>query len=152
MSAGTDDDGDSPAKEDLRPPPQPDVTTSFFWDAAAQGRLSIQRCSACGYLQHPPDVVCTECQSPDLEPVEVSGRGTLYSFAIADRAFHPGFVAHVPYVVALVELPEQAGLRLLSNVVEAEPEHLRIGMPVEVVFEPRGGMSLPQFRPLGGDG
>jgi uncharacterized OB-fold protein len=133
--------------QDLRPPPQPDATTSFFWDAASKGRLMLQRCSACGYLQHPPDVVCTECQRDELDHVEVSGRGHLYSFAVAERAFHPGFVAHLPYVVALVELVEQPGLRLLTNIVETDPDLLRIGMPLEVVFEKRGDIGLPQFRP-----
>jgi uncharacterized OB-fold protein len=132
---------------DLRPPPQPDPTTSFFWDAAKQGRLVIQRCPSCGYLQHPPDVVCTECQCEVLEQAEVSGHGRLYSYAVAERAFHPGFVSHLPYVVALVELEEQAGLRLLANIVDAGTDDLEVGMPLEVVFEKRGDISLPQFRP-----
>jgi uncharacterized protein len=130
--------------QDLRPPPWPDATTSFFWDAASKGRLMIQRCSACGYLQHPPDVICTECQQSELEPLEVSGQGHLYSFAVAERAFHPGFVSHLPYVVALVEQP---GLRLFTNVVEADPDRLWVGMPLEVVFEKRDNVWLPQFRP-----
>jgi uncharacterized OB-fold protein len=138
--------------QDLRPAPQPDATTSFFWDGASKGRLLLQRCAACGYLQHPPDVVCTECQSAELGQVEMSGRGRLYSFAVADRAFHPGFVSHLPYVVALVELVEQPGLRLLTNIVEADPDRLRIGMPLEVTFEQRGDISLPQFRPARTDG
>jgi uncharacterized OB-fold protein len=107
----------------------------------------VQRCSACGYLQHPPDVVCTECQQAELEHVELSGQGHLYSFAVAERAFHPGFVSYLPYVVALVELVEQPGLRLLTNIVEADPNLLRIGMPLEVTFEKRGHIGLPQFRP-----
>lgn len=135
------------ADDDTRPPPRPDATTSFFWEAAAQGRLVLQRCAACGYLQHPPDVACTECQSQEFEHAEMSGRGHLYSFAVAERAFHPGFLSHVPYVVALVELVEQPGLRLLTNVVEAEPEQLKVGMPLEAVFERRGDVSLVQFRP-----
>jgi uncharacterized OB-fold protein len=143
---------ESKLDQDLRPPPQPDAITSFFWNAASQGRLVLQRCSACGYLQHPPEIVCTECQHPELEHVEVAGRGHLYSFAVAERAFHPGFVAHLPYVVALVELVEQPGLRLFTNIVEADPERLRVGMPVEVAFEKRGDMTLPQFRPIRTDG
>jgi uncharacterized OB-fold protein len=110
-------------------------------------RLVIQRCPGCGYFQHPPDVVCTECQSEVLEQVEVSGHGQLYSYAVAERAFHPGFVSHLPYVVALVELEEQPGLRLFANIVDADTDHLEVGMPLEVVFEKRGDISLPQFSP-----
>ncbi|HUJ66339.1 MAG TPA: OB-fold domain-containing protein, partial [Acidimicrobiales bacterium] len=106
---------------DLRPPPQPDSTTKFFWDAAADHRLVLQRCSTCGFREYPPEVVCTECQGEDFEYAALSGRGTLFSFAVVERAFHPGFVAHLPYVVAMVELVEQPGLRLLTNVVDADP-------------------------------
>jgi hypothetical protein len=135
------------ADGDLRPAPQPDDTTKFFWDAAANGRLVLQRCASCHRLQYPPDVVCTYCQSDQLDHAELSGRGTLYSFAVVDRAFHPGFVSCLPYVVALIELAEQADLKILTNVVEADPESLSVGMPMEVRFESRGDVTLPQFRP-----
>ena len=133
---------------DLRPPPQPDSTTKFFWDAAADHLLVLQRCSACGYREYPPEVVCTECQREDFEYEALSGRGTLFSFAVVERAFHPGFVAHLPYVVAMVELVEQPGLRLLTNVVDADPAMLEVGMELEVVFEEREHATLPQFRPV----
>ena len=135
------------ADGDPRPAPQPDETTRFFWDAAGDGRLVLQRCASCHLLQYPPDVVCTYCQSDQLDHAELSGRGTLYSFAVVDRAFHPGFVSWLPYVVALVELAEQPGLTILTNVVEADPESLSVGMPMEVRFERRGEVTLPQFRP-----
>lgn len=134
-------------RSDQRPLPLPDGRTSFFWDAAARGCLVIQCCTSCGYLQHPPEVACTECQGIQLHGVEVSGRGKLYSFAVAERAFHPGFVDHLPYVVGLVELVERPGLHLMSNIVESDPGQLSVGMPLQVVFEERGKMSLPQFRP-----
>jgi len=135
---------------DERPAPAPDDISRFFWDGASQGRLLVQRCGACGRFQYPPDIVCTFCQSEDVHGTEVSGRGTLYSFVVVDRAFHPGFVAHLPYVLALVELEEQPDLRLLANVVDADPGTLGIGMPVEVTFERRGDVTMPQFRPAGG--
>ena len=132
---------------DLRPAPRPDDTTRFFWDAAADSRLVLQRCPSCDLFQYPPDVVCTYCQCEQLDHAELSGRGTLYTFAVVDRAFHPGFVSCLPYVVALIELVEQPGLRILTNVVEADPESLAVGMPMEVRFERRGDITLPQFRP-----
>ncbi len=136
------------AAADPRPVPLPDEVSRFFWEGARDGRLLVQRCSACGSYQYPPDVACIRCQSQALEATEVSGRGSLYSFAIVDRAYHEGFVDALPYVVGLVDLPEQAGLRMLTNIVEAEHGSLRVGMPLEVVFEPRGDIALPQFRPV----
>jgi uncharacterized OB-fold protein len=138
----------SPPRTDQRPIPRPDEASRFFWEGARDGRLLVQRCANCGSYQYPPDVACIRCQSQALVPTEVSGRGSLYSFAIVDRAFHEGFVDALPYVVALVDLPEQAGLRMLTNIVEAEHGSLRVGMPLEVVFEPRGDIALPQFRPV----
>ncbi len=133
---------------DLRPPPAPDDTTKFFWDAAADGRLVAQSCNACGRIQYPPDIVCVYCRSESLGTVELSGKGTIYSFALVERAFHPGFVPHVPYVVALVELDEQPGLRMFTNIVDCDPARLTVGQTVEAVFEQRGTVTLPQFRPV----
>lgn len=137
----------APTETDLRPVPEPDEASAFFWDGARDGRLLVQRCANCSAYQYPPDVACIRCQSQELVPTEVSGRGTLYSYAVVDRPYQAGFVAAVPYVVGLIDLPEQAGLRMLTNVVDADPGDLRVGMPVEVVFETRGDVVLPQFRP-----
>ena len=133
--------------KDPRPVPEPDDASSFFWEGAKQGRLLVQHCDACDLYQYPPDVVCIHCQSSELTPAQVSGRGTLYTFSVVDRAFLAGFVDALPYVVGLVELEEQAGLKILTNIVEAERKSLRVGMPLEVVFEERGDVVLPQFRP-----
>jgi uncharacterized OB-fold protein len=53
----------------------------------------------------------------------------------------------VPYAVALVELPEQPGLRLTTNVIGREPQLVEIGASVEVVFASLdGGYYLPLFE------
>lgn len=135
-------------KFDLRPPPAPDDTSGFFWNAAREERLELQRCMACGRMQYPPEVVCIFCQSDALEPCEVSGQGVIYSFAVVERPFHPGFVSHVPYVVALIELAEQAGLWMYANVVGSDPQSISVGDAVEVMYEHREAASLPQFRRL----
>ena len=132
---------------DRRPLPLPDEVSAFFWDGAREGRLLIQRCAACSRFQYPPDVVCTFCQSLAVEATAVSGRGTLYSYSVVDRAFNQGFVDALPYVLALVELDEQPGLRMIANVVDAGPTPLEVGMAVEVTFEDRGEIVMPQFRP-----
>ena len=132
---------------DPRPVPKPDEVTAFFWDAAGAGRLELQRCGCCELYQYPPDVACVHCQGTDLTPAPVSGRGSLYSYTRVDRAFHAGFAEKLPYVIGLVELEEQPGLKLLTNIVGADPAQLKVGLPVEVTFEARRDMTLPQFRP-----
>lgn len=132
---------------DARPVPLPDEISAFYWEGARDGRLLVQRCRSCSKLQYPPDVVCIHCQSLDLVPEQMSGRGQVWSYTVVERLFHAGFSDALPYVVALVELDEQDGLRLLTNVVDAEAGEVRVGLPVEVTFEARGDVLLPQFRP-----
>jgi uncharacterized OB-fold protein len=134
---------------DRRPRPQPDDATRFYWEAAADHRLVLQRCRSCQRLQFPPDVCCVHCGAGSFDPVGVSGRGTIYSWAVVDRALHAGFVDALPYVVALIELVEQPGLRILANVIGTSPGELACGLPVEVTFEQRGDVTLPQFRVAG---
>lgn len=135
---------------DPRPVPEPDEVSRFFWNGARKGQLLLQRCSRCSRFQYPPDVACVHCQATELAPAAVSGRGLLYSYTVVERAFHAGFAHALPYVVGLVELDEQAGLTMLTNIVDVSPEKLQVGMELEVTFEDRGEAVLPQFRPAGG--
>ncbi|HVW42604.1 MAG TPA: Zn-ribbon domain-containing OB-fold protein [Amycolatopsis sp.] len=135
--------------EQSAPPlrPLPDELTQFFWDGARDHKLMIQRCSVCGTYQHPPDVVCHACLSFDLGAGEVSGRGTVYTYSMSNQAFHPSFADKLPYCIAVVELPEQPGLKLLTNVVDLPPDGVSVGDPVEVTFQDLGDdMALPVFR------
>ena len=134
---------------DARPLPLPDDVTEFFWEGAKAGQLLMQRCRACSKFQFPPDVVCIHCQSLQLEAAPVSGKATLYSYSVVDRAFNAGFVDSLPYVLGLIELDEQPGLRMVTNVVDAVADEIRVGMALEVTFESRGDVVLPQFRPAG---
>jgi uncharacterized OB-fold protein len=131
---------------DARPVPQPSETTRFYWDNAAQGRLTMQRCRSCRQMQFPPDVCCIHCQSESFDIETLSGLGTVYSFTWLDRPLHVGFVDSLPYVVALVELNEQAGLRIIANILGAQPGGISCGMRVQVTFEERRDITLPQFK------
>jgi uncharacterized protein len=130
------------------PPVVSDPLTDFFWVGAREGRLMIQRCQACGTYIHLPRPVCRACRSFDVAPEEVSGRGTVYTFTETHRPFHPFFVDRVPYLLTAVELEEQRGLRILSNLVGVEEPDVRIDMAVEVDFEWLSpDLAIPVFRP-----
>lgn len=141
------------AGEASKRPPRPFIPPSeahrFFWDAAQEHRLVIQRCESCGRYVHWPQLRCPACHGDALAPAEVSGRGTVYAYTVVHHVFNPAFADDVPYALALIELEEQPGLRLLANVVECAPEAVHTGMAVEVTFEDREGYTLPQFRPAG---
>ncbi|MDT3440201.1 MULTISPECIES: Zn-ribbon domain-containing OB-fold protein [unclassified Pseudofrankia] len=118
--------------------------SAIFWDAAAEGRLVAQRCGGCGVLRHPPRPMCPHCQSLDYKAEQLSGRGALYSYALLHHPRNPAF--DYPVLAALVDLDE--GIRLVSNLVDVAPGDIRIGMRLEVAFEPTAGDgSVPVFRP-----
>lgn len=124
--------------------PVPTPETAHYWHGTARGELLLQRCRACATTYFPPQPSCPACVHDDIEIVRASGRGTLYSYVVTHLAA-PGFEA--PYVIAVVELEE--GPRLLTNLVGVAPdsEAVALDAPVEVVFEPVGGVTVPLFRP-----
>ncbi|HEY1828266.1 MAG TPA: OB-fold domain-containing protein [Acidimicrobiales bacterium] len=118
---------------------------AFYWTSGADGRLRLLRCHACGFFIHPPGPVCPRCLSSDLGPEAVSGRGTVATFTVNHQQWIPG---SDHYIIAWVSLEEQPDLRLTTNLIDVEPEDVRIGMPVEVVFELSEDVYLPLFRPV----
>jgi uncharacterized OB-fold protein len=131
--------------DDGRPLPQPSAVTQPFWDGARRHELWIQRCQACGTHLFYPRRLCTTCGSADLDWVEASGRGSVFTYTIARRATHPAFADRVPYVIAVVELEE--GPKLTTNIVGVDPDDVRIDMPVVVTYEDADDVSLVNFRP-----
>ena len=124
--------------------PRVDDTNEFFWTAGADGRLRFQRCDECGWYNHPPSPRCRRCISKALTPTPVSGRGRVHTYTVNHQPWIPGF--DPPYVIAIVELEEQEGLRLTTNIVGCEPADVRIGLPVRVVFEQHDDVYIPLFE------
>ncbi len=121
---------------------------AHFFAAAAEGRLELQRCSACGKAWFFPRPACVACGAERFVWFAASGRGRVHSYSIVHRAPSPEFGARVPYVVALVDLEE--GARMMANVVGQGALEVAIGDAVEVTFEARGeGRRLPQFQRAG---
>ena len=132
-----------------KPVPEPDPATRSFWEGAKQNKLLVQHCRDCGAYQFYPQAHCRGCLSDRLDWVESKGTGSVYSYSVVHRAPSSAFERDVPYTVALIDLPE--GCRMLSNVVDVDPQDVRIGMQVEVVFEEiTPDISLPKFRPIQG--
>jgi uncharacterized OB-fold protein len=128
------------------PTPAPIINseTKPFWDAAAEGRLLLPRCNECQVVLWYPRAFCPECSSFDISWFEATGRGTIYSYTINRRG--QGDYRDLAYVVAYVELEE--GPRVLTNIVDCDPETLSVGQSVEVVFHPTSnGAALARFRP-----
>jgi len=125
------------------PAPRADADSTEYWSQARAGRLVVRRCTACGQRHFPPRHLCPACWSADLEWIETSGIGTVYTFTVMHRAPSPAFAGQTPYVVALVDLEE--GPRMMANIVGAGAREIALGDRVRVCFETRGDHALPQF-------
>jgi len=126
------------------PVPDVDPISAPYWAAAAEGRLLVQECPACGHRQHYPRAVCTLCAATP-EWLETSGRGTVYTFTIVRQYNMPPFATMVPYVVAMIELPE--GPRVLGHVTDCDPAEVRIGAEVQMyAVHADDGIGIPMWR------
>ncbi|MGH7118494.1 MAG: Zn-ribbon domain-containing OB-fold protein [Acetobacteraceae bacterium] len=122
------------------PAPEANPETSPYWEAAKKGVLLLRRCTTCGRAHHYPRALCPFCFSDRLEWQAASGKGTIYSFSVMQRA-------PVPYAIAYVTLDE--GPTMLTNIVDWDFAALRIGMNVRLVCKPtEGGAALPMFTPV----
>ncbi len=126
--------------------PRLDDDNHFFWTSGSDGTLRFLRCRSCESFVHPPAPRCPQCLAEYLTPEPVSGRAVVESFTVNHQQWIPG---SDPYIVAWVSIVEQSDVRLTTNLVEIEPEDVRIGMEVAVVFEAHDDVYLPLFRPAG---
>jgi uncharacterized protein len=128
------------------PSPEAGPDTAFYWAAGGAGTLLMTTCADCGYISYPPSPRCGRCHSANVAPAPVSGRGTVYSYSFSIQAFMPGLR---PYCLALVELEEQADVRLTTQLVDCVSDDIHIGLPVRVVFVPGpNGIWVPFFTPV----
>jgi len=119
-----------------------------FWTGGADGQLMISRCTQCESWVGPPAADCPDCGGA-LVARPVSGRGTVFTYTVNYQPFNPD--VPVPYVIAIVQLDEQADLRIASNIVDCEPDSVYVGLGVEVRFEPHEAdgdrVFVPVFAP-----
>ncbi|RDE04881.1 Zn-ribbon domain-containing OB-fold protein [Sphingomonas aracearum] len=122
-------------------PPAVNPETQAFWDAAAEGRLLLKHCLACGETHYYPRSLCPFCFSDRTEWREAAGTGEIYTVSVMRRG------AGAPYAVAYVTLDE--GPRMLTN-LRGDLDAFRIGDRVRVSFEATdGGPTVPMFRAAG---
>ena len=132
---------------DTMPMPLADTISLPWWEAAAEHRLVVQRCTECQTTRHPPAPVCPECRSHHSDWQPVPGRGEVYTYTIVYRPI--AAEQTLPYVVAVIALEDSGGLRMISNLVDVDPESVEIGMPVELVWEDMSDeLAIPRFRPV----
>jgi uncharacterized OB-fold protein len=133
-------------KKYAKPLPHVDEENRPWWEALKRHELYVQKCRDCGATRYYPRAQCSACLSSRTEWLRCGGRGKVYTFTATFQNQAPGFRESLPYIMAYVELDE--GLKMLTNLVDCRPEDVKIGMPVEVVYEDvTPEVTLAKFRP-----
>lgn len=139
----------SPNDERIAPVMTP--AAAPYWEGCRNGELRLQHCADCGHYQLFPRDRCTRCRGSRVAWRTVSGHGQVESFTRVHVPLTPAWAAETPYIVALIRLAE--GPLMMSNLHHCTPDELRVGLPVEVLFERRSdSVTLPQFQPRAVDG
>ena len=132
----------------LKPKPQPDPDSKPFWDGLREGKLMIQRCNDCARYLWAPKPFCNWCHQPNVSWVEAPARGTLATWTVQHHVVAPGFADEVPYTTLAVALEVDPACKIIGNLRGADPSGLRIGMPMEGVFEEADNdLTLLHWRP-----
>lgn len=128
--------------------PVPEGIDQPFFDACNEERLVVQSCTSCDLLQHPPSATCRSCGANTMEWREVSGRGTIYSYAVIYDTPIRVLQGDQPYNCAIIQLEEDPGIVFPSQLPGIAPDQVPIGANVEVVFEttPATGQKIPEWR------
>ena len=130
-----------------RPMPVPTPTTQPFWDALAQHTIRIQYSPSAQRYVFYPRVLAPGTLADDLEWREISGAASLHTYTVAHRPVAPHFADAVPHIVAVAQWDE--GPRFATEIVNAEPSELRVGMRIRPVFVdvPEEGITLLRYEP-----
>ena len=126
--------------------PLPDLTderTAEYFAGAARGELVLPRCDSCNRFVWYPEEKCPHCGAGSFTWTRVSGRGRVFTWTVVRRAFLPAFEEMVPFVTALVSLEEDPAVRIVSYIVDCEPDALAADLPVEAVFRPLQFATVP---------
>lgn len=128
--------------------PYADESTQPFWDAALEGRLLGNRCDNCGTFVLPPAPRCFVCQHREFTWVELPGTGEVYSFTVVRHPLGEALRQVVPYVAAVINIDgtQGAGARMLANIIDCDPDTVRIGAKVRVKFDKVSEtLAVPRF-------
>lgn len=127
-------------------PPLPPLRTPDaqpYWDGLDQGRLLVQRCSACGTHRHYPRPMCPVCHALDPDWVPLQGDGTVHSWTVLHQSGLPGLVQPFPITLLTVDMAE--GVRVLGQLMAAPADALalRVGAAVRASVG-TGATGVPQ--------
>jgi uncharacterized OB-fold protein len=103
-----------------------------YWrEIPERSRLEASKCTTCGNIIYPPRARCAKCGSDSIGPYQLPERGKILTFTVI-RNPPRGFEKMAPFILGIIELED--GARLTTQITDAMPQEVIIGMPVEAVF------------------
>lgn len=106
------------------------IREDVFTEGPEGGKLLANKCRTCGQVFFPKALFCLTCFGKDMEGIELSRRGKLYSYTIARMA---SMHFEAPYAIGYVNMPE--GVRVFAPLKMLNDQAFAIGMEMEVVIE-----------------
>jgi len=129
----------------VRPEIKATEISQGFWDACKESKLVVQKCCDCKKLRHYPQLLCPSCHSEKVEWFEIRPTGAIYSYTITRRPFHPAWKESTPYALVTVDMDD--GVRMMGDILNIDPEDVKIDGRVAVEFEDMPGQGLvPRFK------
>lgn len=126
--------------------PRISADTKQFWNACREHKLAFQKCCDCGKLRWPAAHLCPDCLSSVYDMAEVRPEGTVESFVVFQKPFHPSLTDKVPYITATINL--DGGVRIVSNLVNCDSAEVSCGAKVRLVWCDEEENSRPTFELL----
>ncbi|BDX31233.1 acyl dehydratase [Mycobacterium antarcticum] len=129
------------------PLPEPTPVSAPYWHALTEHRIVIQYSPSLGRYVFYPRTLAPGTLADDLQWREIDGAGTLFTYTVAERPTGPPWSGRAPQLLAVVQW--DVGPRVSTELVDVEPDRIRIGMRVEPVFHdvPEAGLTMLRYRP-----
>ena len=130
-----------------------DSLTAPFWEGTRNEEIRFPRCRKCHKFHFYPNILCPFCHSADIEWQTLTSQPTLFTWTCVRWNLAPEYLSHLfetrgHYIVGLVEFAEAPGFRLPTNITGCQPEDLKIGMQMEVVYQKvNDRVTVPTFKP-----
>jgi uncharacterized OB-fold protein len=128
----------------------PDETTAGpsapFWHSLRNHELVVQQCQACGTTQNPAEYLCYSCHSSQFKWIGLPPAGRIFSWTRVWHPVHELLTDRVPYLLVWVEIDHRDRPRFLGNLLGDPMQDVRMGTPVEGVFEDHADGTLLQWE------
>ena len=125
------------------------VGSRFLIEMRDNKRIMGMRCPTCNIVYVPPRSTCPDCFAEINEWVEVSDKGTVVTYTIAQQT-SPVLPVEPPVIYGIIQL-DGAGTGFVHMLDEVKSEELKIGMKVKAVFKEERTASIldiKYFKPL----